>query len=164
MALNEKGFEIVEQPFPLIRKLGGVALSDADHEGVKKAEVAVGKLVDDYFTAADSLVRELRNAHEEMKASRDEGGRILKSMRMIAFDIKGEAGTLGYPLIGVIAGRFHEFLKNMESLQPSAYEAVDVFVNSVALAVTRRLGDDSGREGKVLIAGLDRVLMKFSAC
>ena len=70
-------------------------------------------------------------------------------MFAIAHDIKGQAGTFGYPLLSDLAARLCRLL------QTDGAEGAGSLVAAMAEVVRDRLAGDGGERGREMVAGLE---------
>lgn len=98
------GFEVVKPPRDLRSKVRVLSPREAARfDPVKAAEAALAKLSEDFDDWMASEALTLSRAFAEVQEHGLSEERCDTLFRA-AHDIKGQAGTLGYPLVGAVAG------------------------------------------------------------
>jgi HPt (histidine-containing phosphotransfer) domain-containing protein len=135
-----------------------------------KTKIAPG-LLDEFLARADKMVASLQGEFEagtEMRIKRvaeiAQGAWSLPATREDAVlqlrrqchDIKGEAGTFGYPLLSDIADLFRDYLRQTP-LAKQRFEAIKAYVDTFDVVWTRRIKGDGGALGRQLIESLMKV-------
>ena len=80
-----------------------------------------------------------------------------KEMDVIAFishDIKGQAATLGYPLLTAIAQSLCRFIEGDKSPAPKRLGFVSAHARAMGTVVAHTIRGDSGEAGKILLGAL----------
>ncbi len=105
---------IIRRPNELLRKVEtGDGDGGFDASRLRKAEAAVGELKRDYVDwVVDDLAR-LRHSFD-LACSDPENRRVhLDDVAAIVHDVKGEAGTYGYPLITLVGDLLQNFVETI---------------------------------------------------
>lgn len=113
---------------------------DLDPEALARAEAALAALSDAYLAWADADLAKLRAAMEPFRP---------EALFAVAHDIKGQAGTFGFPLVTELA---HRLCRALEG--PAEPQRVALLVEVLAEAMTCRLDGDGGGHGRRLLARL----------
>ena len=117
----------------------GVGLSP---ESLARAEAALARLSSDYL---DWVAADLATA----RACLDSGD--LSRLYTIVHDIKGQAGTFGYPLVSTIGARLCQMLH-----APSPPRTgLSRLLQAMQTVIADRLEGDGGAQGRELLARLD---------
>lgn len=135
-----------------------------------KTKIAPG-LLDDFLARADSMVAALQSEFEagtelrikrlaeiargawKLPATREDA---VLQLRRQCHDIKGEAGTFGFPLLSDIADLFGDYLREtpLASQRP---EAIKAYIDTFEVVWTRRITGSGGDLGRQLIQSLMKV-------
>lgn len=111
-------------------------------ESLARAEAALARLGGTYL---DWVAVDLATA----RACLDSGD--LSRLYTIVHDIKGQAGTFGYPLVSTIATRLCQMLH-----APSPPRTgISRLLEAMQTVITNRLEGDGGGQGRELLARLD---------
>lgn len=136
----------------------------------QKTKISPG-LLDEFLARADKAVAALQTEFEagvELRIKRlAEIGRsswtlsatredAVRQLRGHCHEIKGEAGTFGYPLLSDIADLFGDYLRETP-LANQKIEAIRAYVDTFDVVWTRRIKGDGGDLGRQLIASLMKV-------
>lgn len=114
-----------------------------DPAALARAEAALARLGHDYLRWVE---RDLDAARACLISTPPDHHTLYR----LAHDIKGQAGTFGYPLIGAIAQRLCQILAAGGGADP-----VSRHLDAMAEAVARRLHGDDGDAARELLARLD---------
>ena len=114
-----------------------------DPESLARAEAALARLGTDYprWIGADLAAA---------RACLDPAPDPIRLYRLV-HDIKGQAGTFGYPLISAIAARLCAFLQ----AEPPYRDRVGRHLDAMAEVIARGLSGDGGEAGRELLSRLD---------
>jgi HPt (histidine-containing phosphotransfer) domain-containing protein len=129
-------YEVITPPHPLRRAVAPAG--DPVDDPVARAEAALAELSGEFGSWMDSECERLEAARQDVKRS----GFIQKTHEALfraAHDIKGEAGTFGYPAVAGIADSLCRLLEHTPDMQRIPLAAVDQHVDAVR-AVVREYG------------------------
>ncbi len=116
-------------------------LPDLDPATLARAEAALAALSDTYLTWADGDLTRLRAALSPFQPD---------LLFAVAHDMKGQAGTFGFPLVTELANRLCRLLEQ----QPTDVAGATLLVDLVTEVLRRRLSGDGGEDGRRLLARL----------
>ena len=135
-----------------------------------KTKVAPG-LLDELLARADKMVAALQGEFEagtelrikrlaeiaggawKLPATREDA---VLQLRRQCHEIKGEAGTFGFPLLSDIADLFGNYLRETPLAKQQA-EAIKAYVDTFDVVWTRRIKGNGGHLGTQLIESLMKV-------
>lgn len=135
-----------------------------------KTKVAPG-LLDEFLARADRMVAALEGefvAGTELRIKRlaeiARGGWALpatredavRQLRRQCHDIKGEAGTFGFPLLSDIAELFGDYLRETPVANQRSV-AISAYIDTFEVVWTRRIKGSGGDLGRQLIESLMKV-------
>jgi HPt (histidine-containing phosphotransfer) domain-containing protein len=138
----------------------------------QKIKMAPG-LLDDLLARADQMVANLQGEFEAgteirikhlleaqrrwlLPATREEA---IKQLRRLCHDIKGEAGTFGYPLLSDIADLFGDYLREVPG-EFQRREAVKGYIDTFQVVWAQKIKGEGGAIGRELLASLMKVNAK----
>lgn len=143
---DQEELEVVHPPKNLKHLLfqaAGGGTSQIDMEAIERAEKAMERLSVSFDMWMDDEVETLRKAHQGTK-SEGMSGDARKALFRAAHDIRGEAATLGFPLVGQAAGSLADLL----SMLPEDVEIPDALIEGHVQGINAMLrenatGDDN---------------------
>ena len=115
-------------------------------EAVAAAEHELSHMVADYLAWANEDLERLDAAFRAAPA-RDE-------LYRLAHDMKGQGGTVGYPLITAIGDSLCRFLEGRRTLDRAALEVARRHVEALRTVIAHRLSGDGGARGAEVIEAL----------
>lgn len=127
-------------------------LPDIDPQALARAEAALADLSHDYLTWAATDIAAMRACLAEVHDHPGDGKDGLARLHHIAHDMKGQAGTFGYPLVTEIGLRLCRLLQ--ECAIPDL-AVVAAHVDALADVVEQRLAGDGGEAGRNLLGRLE---------
>ncbi len=86
----------------------------------------------------------------------------LKGLFKIAHDIKGQAATFGYPLLGDIAASMCQLMTEREDLALRRIDLLTLYVDSMTWAMAQQLRDPSDPRARALLASMASAVAKAS--
>lgn len=154
-------YQIINPPNLLKAKVGG----DLSHDEalVKRAEDALEELSEDYAEWLERDLADLSRLLDEVKGDPEAAGPGLEEMARRAHDVKGQAGTFGYPLITALAESLCNLLSRLDGLNTSCLEVMTTHVE--AMEVVRRDGirGEGGAPGRELVVGVRKAVERVVA-
>ncbi|MFN0264009.1 Hpt domain-containing protein [Tepidamorphus sp. 3E244] len=118
-----------------------------DLDAIERADQAMEKLSVSFNIWIEEEVEKLREAHQETIVSGMEGD-AREALFRSAHDLRGEARTLGYPLLGQAAGTLADLL----SMMPEEAEIPPALVEGHVQAIHAMLREDAkGEDNKIAI-------------
>ena len=144
--------EVIEIPNTLKQKVGGVGIS-ADL--LRDAEVAVAGLQGDY---EDRLAQEIDQFDNDFSAMRRAGDVDPKRLFARAHELRGEAGSYGYPLISRAADVLCKLLEKRAALAPTDIDIVEAHMRAFRTVLDRRIKGHGGPAGERLIDRLEAIV------
>ncbi|HMK67779.1 MAG TPA: Hpt domain-containing protein [Stellaceae bacterium] len=85
-----------------------------------------------------------------------------KELYRIAHGLKGNAATLGYPLVTTVAGSLCTLLEHEPSPCPRTQRAIAAHADALLLIIDRRLSGDGGVDGRELSRDLAVLVEKLT--
>ena len=139
----------------VLRDKTGPRIGRIDHEAVARAEAALVALSSNYGGWLQEEVDKLESAREVIRtngADRDKIDRLFAR----AHDLKGLAGTYGFPLVGRIAASLCRLLKMGEARLNAPLALVDAHIKAIKAAVRDNIRDAETMIGEALASELER--------
>jgi HPt (histidine-containing phosphotransfer) domain-containing protein len=141
----------------------------------QKIKIAPG-LLDDILERADRMVAALQGEFEagtqmrigrladafrrwQLPATRTDA---ISDLRRLCHDIKGEAGTFGYPLLGDIGDLFGDYLRETPAATQRP-EAIKGYIETFNVVWGQKIKGEGGELGRQLIASLMKLNEKAQA-
>ena len=142
----------------MIAEMGGLAerqlqeavaaLVDGD---VERAEAVVEQVKASYDGRLESELEELLDEFETMQA---EGRLDLDQLHDRVHEIRGEAGTFGYPLVSEIGRLLCELLAPMDQVGEAEKQAIETHLRAIQTVVTRKVKGTGPDVAKQIVEGL----------
>ncbi|MCB1482174.1 MAG: Hpt domain-containing protein [Rhodobiaceae bacterium] len=142
----EEELEVVHPPKNLkhlVFQASGGGSSQIDLEAIERAEHAMEKLSVSFNMWMEDEIDTLRKAHDGTKKG-DMAGESRQALFRAAHDIRGEAGTLGFPLVGQAAGSLADLLCMLPEDASIPEALIDGHVQAIcAMLRENASGDDN---------------------
>jgi chemotaxis protein histidine kinase CheA len=132
------------------------AAADSFDDLVARAEQAVARLQGQFEENMQRRLQGLPELFERRWRPLASRRAAVQELRRINHDIKGEAGTFGYDILGDIAELFSAYLREV-SAEAQSEPTVSRYVDALADVWTRRLVGDGGEPGRRLLVDLARL-------
>ncbi|SEH32081.1 Hpt domain-containing protein [Magnetospirillum fulvum] len=128
-----------------------------DPEALRRAEAALAALEHRYIEWAEADCARLEAAWTAWAADPEREAAGLRPVFSVAHDMKGQAATFGYPLVGSLANRLCRAIDSAGADQPDPKRQARLaaLVAAIGQAIRERLSGDGGAAGAALLAGLD---------
>lgn len=119
-------------------------------ELLARAESAVANLQDEFEASADDRVRRMAAL---LRGSGGASGATAKELRRLSHDLKGEAGSFGFDLLGDVAGLLSHYLRSTPEtdIEP---DVLSCFAGALETTWEQRLRGEGGAVGACLLQSL----------
>jgi chemotaxis protein histidine kinase CheA len=138
------------------------AAADSLDDLIARAEQAVARLQGQFEDNMQQRLRGLPDLFERRWCPLESRQAAVQELRRINHDIKGEAGTFGYDILGDIAELFSSYLRAVPA-EAQSEATVRRYVDALVDAWGRRLEGDGGGAGRRLLSDLARLSPAASA-
>lgn len=130
---------------------------EIDAQALARAEAALAALADDYLSWVQADLTRLDRAMAALCAA-DAGQwpAVAEPVFAVAHDIKGQAGTFGYPLLTRLAAEMCRQVRGAAPADPVALARLAALAGAMAQIIAERLRGDGGEAGAALLARLER--------
>jgi len=157
--MTDDELEFITPPNTLKAKvsIGGAV----DESTLRRAEEAIAGLSDEYLEWVQQDIKRIETACRDLKKGGGDREKKLQEVFHVAHDIKGQGGSFGYDLMTIIGNQICRLIDKAEADDPHLIGALDVHVDAMKLIITSKLKDDGGRDGDLILAGLQKVCNKI---
>ena len=161
MKIESRGtYEVHHPPNRLeskVMRTGGPGIDEI----IAEATVGLARLAERYpdiVGRAIAFMRERLSALETHESPLEN----LKGLFKVAHDIKGQAATFGYPLLGDIAASMCQLMSEREDLMLRRIDLLTLYVDSMTWAMAQQLHDPSDPRARALLATMASAVAKDS--
>lgn len=132
---------------------GDGELPEISPEALARAEAALAELGGRYLEWAAADAARLRGCLDEAQAPGSDLALLLSRLFTISHDMKGQAATFGYPLVGELGNRLCRLIEDAGAVPaPDTLPRAARLVDAIARVVAERLEGDGGDVGRRLLA------------
>jgi len=161
LANDKPKVEFIDNPNPLRAK---VKVKSGDpSEMLAKAEQSIQKLGDEFETIFGDSVAALVAAMTDVRQGGMTRERALIAMRRLLHDLRGQAGTFGYPLVSHIGDSACKFIDLSEDFGATETDVLAMHIDALKAVRQSKIKGDGGAIGRELMAGLRKVILKYNA-
>ena len=159
----DQDYEIVPAPTDLRGKVRELTPREAKKfDPVKAAEAALGRLSQNFGNWMDNETRVLMSAWKRVQ-SEGLNESTLEGLFQAAHNIKGQALTLGFPLVGDAAASFCHLIETVPSPKALPLALVGQYVEAIRAMVMEGAKDGGNKTGVKLLKRLESVTNEFLA-
>ncbi|MDD7910554.1 MULTISPECIES: Hpt domain-containing protein [Pseudovibrio] len=158
----EKDAEVFRAPLDLSKKVRKLTAAEAaQFDPVKAAEDAVAELSEEFSSWMDNEARDLRSAWATV-TNGNRSKEAYEELFRTAHDIKGQAETLGFPLVGEVAGSLTELISAMQSGEIQVpEELITQHIAAIAAMLREDARDASNITARILVESLAQATAKI---
>lgn len=149
---RQQPIELFMPPNMLKAKVGGTFVG-IDMAAVNRAETAMQALKSEFAGWAQDDVRRLVAAREAFATRPDAAHRA--ALLRAAHDMKGQAATFNYPLIGRVAGSLSRLIHDLPGSAELSLALVDAHVNAIHVIYRDKVMDASNKVALALSEELE---------
>ena len=125
---------------------------------ILRAETWMGRHHAEFTRILDTQMGDLRRAFRAIGDTRG-GEKAVAELGWMAHEIGGLGGTFGYGTLSEVCGMLCRFLENKKRLDMLDIEIVELHVNAIELAASKKLDGDTDY-GKRIFDGLRQVVAR----
>lgn len=131
------------------------AMADVSPRALYTRAAATREAADDELQASvREQVAALSNQFDAVAARPGANGDELRALAERAFELKGLAGSVGYPLISQIGEALYRLARRLGTADGATLDVIGDLVSGIELVLERRMRGEGGAEGRALIAEL----------
>ena len=131
---------------------------------LQRVNAGIDKLQQDYEEELQAELRALGVAADLLaEAERGEAKRLLGELFDLAHEIRGLAGSFGYPLLSKIANALCTVIERQSAFNSAIIEVVLHHVGAMRAVAAGSVKGDGGRQGAELLASLQALTEKAAA-
>lgn len=153
--------EFVDNPNPLKDKVK-VKHGVDPKEMIAKADEAVERLGDEFEKLFANNVRQLNSAITEVKRGGEYQKAGVSVLRRVLHDLRGQAGTFGYPLVSQVGDSACKFIDLSEELSETEIDVIVMHIDALKAINQAKITGDGGAIGQELMSGLRKVIQKYN--
>jgi len=142
---SKHDYQVVHPPNLLKAKLGGEVAYDP--AAVARAEAALDTLKEEYGAHIRNDLAALASGLEAAQAEPCEAAAQLEAMRRRAHDVKGQAGTFGYPLVTAIAESLESLLRRVNRSDQRHLALIQTHLQAMTVVVREGIEGEGGAKG-----------------
>lgn len=162
---QNQDYEIVSPPTDLRKKVRELTPREArKFDPVKAAEAALERIAPHFGNWMDNESKGLVSAWEVVQ-SNGVTSETLETLYQSVHNIKGQAETLGFPLVGNVAASFCHLIENLPAPEDLPLGLAEGFVEAIRAMVTEGAKDTANKTGVELLETLrtatDAYLVQF---
>ena len=155
--LEDEEREILSPPTDLRKKVRILSKREAKNfDPVKAAEQALERLSGKFDGWMSNETSELMDAYDTIRAEGLDKAN-LETLYQAVHNMKGQALTLGYPLVGSVAGSFCRLLEHVPGPEKLPLSLTEQYVEAIRAMVTEGARDTDNAMGAALAARLEEV-------
>ena len=160
MAKN-KAPEIIRPPSSLDSKVTKGGPGAVNPEALAKAEKVIEDLADDYVDWAKEDLTKLEHAFNGLKDGTLSTAEGLKEVFEVAHDMKGQGGSFDFPLMTAVGDSLCRLTDTLDKAGKRELEGIALHISTMKLIIASNMKGDGGREGTMLLNGLDLMVKKL---
>jgi chemotaxis protein histidine kinase CheA len=149
---RQQPIDLFMPPNMLKAKAGG-GLGGVDMAALKRAEAAMETLQTEFADMVADDVKNLLAARARFTTTPDAASRA--ALMRAALDIKGNAPTFNFPLIGRVAGSLSRLVGELPDTTPLPAALVDAHVNAIQVIHKQNIQSTDDKMAQMLCAELD---------
>ncbi len=155
-------YQLITPPNLLKAKVGKGGPGGIDPDLIRHAENVIGSMVDEF---SDTVSREILHIMElalELETDPAKAPEVLKNLRRVAHDLRGQGTTFGYELITDVSEclfRYTEAISGAAELNP---EVLRAHADAMRAVVKNDVKGDGGAVGVDLVASLDALVSRMT--
>ena len=158
---DKPNVEFIDNPNPIRKKVR--LEQDADPANlIRRADKQVQKLSGEFEEIFAASVPALGEAMERLRKTDGADDEALDRLRRTLHDLRGQAGTFGYPLVSQVGDSACKFIDLSEKIDAPETEVLGMHIDALKAISQAKIKGDGGPVGAELRAGLRKVILKYN--
>lgn len=154
---------VIKPPDTLSAKVTKGGPGVVDLAAIERAESVIANMADSYLDWVEEDLVKITKAQEELKANKDDPAVCLDRVFQISHDMKGQGGSFGYDLMTILGNDLCRFIEGKETVSAVDLEVIDLYIGTMQIVISKRMGGDGGPEGNKVLTGLAAVVEKITS-
>lgn len=159
--MTDDELEFITPPNRLKAKVSIGGAGAVDENALRRAEEAIAGMANEYLDWVDNDIERIEAACKALRENPSDRTEKLKDVYHVAHDIKGQGGSFGFDLMTVIGTQMCRLIDKADADDPDLVDAIEVHINAMKLIIANQITGDGGREGEVMLRGLEKVCDKI---
>ena len=140
-------------------EVGGGHISEA---AIMRAEAAVEQHKEKDLEQAGKDRDQLRQLYQELRASRSKPEPAIQALSQIGREIKGQAETFGYALLGRFGDSLYQFTRQMVTVNDRQLDLIKAHIDAIDVVVSQNVAGTGGQLGEELSNSLRRAIQRVA--
>lgn len=159
--MSDDKAQVIQVPNLLRAKIGNKEGPDLD-EIVRDAEAALSDMQEQGEGWIRDYLQTINEALEQARASVPPDPEAITLICKTSHELKGQAGTFGYPLLTVAAKLLQRFIEHDETVAARNLDLIAAHVDFMNLVVQNSVQGDGGPQEDQLLTALETAAQKLS--
>lgn len=156
--MKEKKANVIKASYKLQQKVG---VGPLDERTVQASQKVIDTNEVDFGPLGLSILKKLEDALEKAKDSSVTMQEIKEMLTTPVMELKANASTFHYTLIGNLANIMLSFLEAILVMDKDAIEIVKAHHNTLHMIIVRKMSGDGGAVGKTLATELQQACDRY---
>lgn len=151
---------IISAPNPLRDKIGVTGGGPIDTAAIARAEAAIKELSVEFDDWMKEEVQSLMAAYEDVRThglTQTHGNRLY----LVSHDMRGQAQTLGYPLIGRYCASICKMFDAVTDATIIPLHAIDSHIGAISVAINNMIKDQEDATANAVLSKLEKEVLEF---
>lgn len=153
--------EFIDNPNPIRRKVRVEQGVDPQNL-IRRADNQVAKLAGEFEQIFAENILALGAAMTALRQSNGEDEDALGKLRSLLHDLRGQAGSFGYPLVSQVGDSACKFIDLSSEIGATEVEVLNMHVDALKAISQAKIKGDGGPIGAELMGGLRKVILKYN--
>ena len=153
--------EFIDNPNPIRKKVRVEQGADPANL-IRRADKQVQKLSGEFEEIFAAAIPALGQEMEAVRASDGANKEALDRVRRMLHDLRGQAGTFGYPLVSQVGDSACKFIDLSDQIGAAETEVLGMHVDALKAISQAKIKGDGGPIGAELRGGLRKVILKYN--
>lgn len=155
-------YQLITPPNLLKAKVGVGGMGGIDPDLVKEAESLLDTMSDEFADSVGLEVAHLMQLAMDLETDPSTAEKIMKKLRRVGHELRGQGTTYGYDLISEIAASLYRYTDRLYSFVELNPEVVRAHADAMRAVIKNKVKGDGGDIGVDLVKSLDALVERMS--
>lgn len=153
--------EFIDNPNPIKQKVRVQQGVDPKNL-INRADKQVAQLAGEFEEIFAANVVSLGTSMADLRSGDGDQDAALGGLRRLLHDLRGQAGTFGYPLVSQVGDSACKFIDLSEEIGVTEIEVIGMHIDALKAISQAKIKGDGGPIGAELMSGLRKVIVKYN--
>jgi len=155
-------YQLITPPNLLKAKVGTGGVGGIDPDLIKRAEDVIDTMSDEFAESVTREIMRLMKLAMDLENDPAKAEKILKKVRRVGHDLRGQGATYNYDLISDVAASLYRYTERLSGSAALNGEVIRAHADAMRAIIKNQVKGNGGEVGVDLVKSLDALVDRMS--